>query len=147
MFHLHRSHFLGGNISSDSATIAADGQDVQLLRSLWIHQLSSVHRKDTGPEEVDEGTWGELSLAVMLCHPLPRLPSQTPWPPPVTKGKISMGPPKGTNSPTFTLTCNRVGIWAGNIYTRPLLQKINANHAEQFEGAYVLPPASPLFKG
>lgn len=52
--------------------------------------------------------------------------------------------PRGTASPTFILTCNKVEVRAGNIYIRPLLQKINANHAEQFEGAYCF-PLLPLF--
>ena len=30
-----------------------------------------------GPEEVDEVMWGELSLAVMLCHPLPAFTDAT----------------------------------------------------------------------
>lgn len=54
--------------------------------------------------------------------------------------------PKCDSSPTFTLTYNRVQIWDGNIYIGPLLQKVNVNHADQFEGAYVLFSAPPLFK-
>lgn len=42
---------------------------------------------------------------------------------------------------------NRMEIRAGNIYTRPLLQKINPNHAEWFEGAQVLFPTPTLLKG
>lgn len=121
----------------------------QVVCHLGGHRLSSVLSQEGQTEEVGGRTRAVDAVTrppLPLPHPVPCCLALPPPPAPVTYRKAAMGP-GGATSLTLTFTSNRVEIPASNIYTRPLLQKINANHDEEFKGAYVLCPAPLLLKG
>lgn len=101
-----------------------------------------------------DGRSGREDTGCRCCHQAPT-PAASPCPLlPCLASTTSTGHvqesrdgSRGATSLTLTFTSNRVEIPASNIYTRPLLQKINANHDEEFKGAYVLCPAPLLLKG